>query len=361
VTLNPESGEIASLIHKATGTETFSAPGNQLQAFKDAGQYWDAWNIAPDYQDHPLEGWRLVSMQWVEHGLCWQVIRVVKTFNQSTFMQDYALDATAAYLRIRTTVDWQETQVLVKAAFPLTVSSSQATYEIPFGAIQRSTNPQTPEDKAKWEVPALRWADMSQLDESGQGRGVSILTDYKHGFDATPNQLRLTLLKAPLWPDPTADRGQQTFTYAIYPHDGGWQNAKTVQQARNLNLPVMSWVGPTSSRAAQSTATVEAKSFLDFGDTTWVLSAFKRSEDEDGRMILRGYESAGMAGTLTLGGCLNLAVLTKVDGLEQPINQPTNPDAELALADRETIVITPWQVVSQVVIQRVESPASQNP
>lgn len=68
VTLNPETGEIASLIHKATGTETLSAPGNQLQAFKDAGQYWDAWNIAPDYQDHPLKGWQLESMAWLEDG-----------------------------------------------------------------------------------------------------------------------------------------------------------------------------------------------------------------------------------------------------------------------------------------------------
>lgn len=146
---------------------------------------------------------------------CRRVIRVVKTFNQSTFVQDYILDATSLYLTIRTEVDWQETQVLVKAAFPLTVSAPQATYEIPFGAIQRSTNPQTPEDKAKWEVPALRWADISEGERSKpqntehdtahhapEGRGVSILTDYKHGFDATPNQLRLTLLKAPSGPTP---------------------------------------------------------------------------------------------------------------------------------------------------------------
>ncbi|MBD2426930.1 alpha-mannosidase [Phormidium sp. FACHB-1136] len=352
-TLDSKTGEIASLIHKATGTETFSAAGNPLQAFKDAGQYWDAWNIAPDYPDHPLDGFCLQSMEWVEAGPCRQVIRVVKTFNQSTFVQDYVLDATATYLRIRTTVDWQETQVLVKAAFPLTVSAPQATYEIPFGAIQRPTHPQTPEDKAKWEVPALRWADMTQWDESGQGRGVSILTDYKHGFDATPNQLRLTLLKASLWPDPTADRGWQTFTYAIYPHVGSWQEAKTVQQARNLNLPVRPWVQggdlstvePSDRRCSEGQSLADTGSFLAFGETTWVLSAFKLAEDSD-PFILRGYESAGVAGTLGLGGQLGLTASAMVTLLEQPM--PTSGSGENA-AEPEPgqIAISPWQVVSQ--------------
>jgi alpha-mannosidase len=371
-TLNPETGEIASLIHKATGTETFSAAGNQLQAFKDAGQYWDAWNIAPDYQDHPLDGFCLKSMEWVEAAPCRQVVRVVKTFHQSTFVQDYVLDATATYLSIRTTVDWQETQVVVKAAFPLTVSAPQATYEIPFGAIYRSTDPQTPEEKAKWEVPSLRWADISQVQGSesqdtenqrteSQGlenqdtksRGVSILTDYKHGFDAIPNQLRLTLLKAPLWPDPTADRGQQTFTYAIYPHAGSWQEAKTVQQAHNLNVPVRPWiqdrglstVEPSERQCSERQALADAGSFLAFGETTWVLSAFKLAEDGD-QFILRGYESAGVAGTLGLGGQLGFTTSTMVTLLEQPI-PASGIRGNAAELEPDQTAIAPWQVVSQ--------------
>lgn len=373
VTLNPETGEIASLIHKATGTETLSAPGNQLQAFKDAGQYWDAWNIAPDYQDHPLKGWQLESMAWLEDGPCRRVIRVVKTFNQSTFVQDYILDATSLYLTIRTEVDWQETQVLVKAAFPLTVSAPQATYEIPFGAIQRSTNPQTPEDKAKWEVPALRWADISEGERSKpqntehdtahhapEGRGVSILTDYKHGFDATPNQLRLTLLKAPLWPDPTADRGRQRFTYAIYPHAGSWQTAKTVQQARNLNIPVQPYVqqpdrplpnpnwktpdnSPTNPRGEVSSPT-DTGSFLNFGETTWVLSAFKLAEDSNQQFVLRGYESGGEAGHLCISDSLGLSTRAAVNLLEQATHEGNHSIA----AGTEKLKIAPWQVTSLI-------------
>ncbi|MEB3290579.1 MAG: glycoside hydrolase family 38 C-terminal domain-containing protein [Leptolyngbya sp.] len=415
VTLNPDTGEIARLLHKATDTETLSAPGNQLQAFKDAGQYWDAWNIAPDYQDHPLEGWRLASMAWLEDGPCRQGIRVTKTFNQSTFVQDYILDATAPYLTIRTEVDWQETQVLVKAAFPLTVSAPAATYEIPFGAIQRATDPQTPEEAAKWEVPALRWADLSQGQETASqstadqttespvqpiqkmslspdsaltpspspirrgepetiqspsptlgeefrvrasgtspspevvhhhgthSRGVSLLTDYKHGFDVAPNQLRLTLLKAPLWPDPTADRGQQTFTYAVYPHADGWQRAKTVQQARNLNLPVRPWLqdqGVPINPSPEGQRISDTGSFLSFGETTWVLSALKLAEDQENRVILRGYESSGATGHLPLSNGLNLTPLAVVDGLEQVREGGAIQPGE------EGINLSPWQVVA---------------
>jgi alpha-mannosidase len=351
-TLNPETGEIASLIHKATGTETFSALGNQLQAFKDAGQYWDAWNIAPDYQDHPLEGWQLVSMTWVECGPCRQVVQVVKSFNQSTFVQDYVLDVTLPYLRISTEVDWQETQILVKATFPLTVSAPQATYEIPFGAIHRPTDPRTPEDKAKWEVPALRWADLSQgqetesqgtADQDTHRRGVSILTDYKHGFDATPNQLRLTLLKAPLWPDPTADRGQQRFTYAIYPHAGGWQTAKTVQKARNLNIPVRPWIQDQDipiNPLTEGQRISDTGSFLSLGETTWVLSALKLAEDSDHQFILRGYESAGSPGNMGLNGGLSGSIVAMTTLLEHPVEE----DAKFSCGD--PVALRPWQVVS---------------
>ncbi|MGG6242312.1 alpha-mannosidase, partial [Nodosilinea sp. AN01ver1] len=324
--LDLSTGSIASLTHKPTGTETFHDCGNQLQAFNDQGQYWDAWNIAPDYQDHPLKHFQLQRIRWVEYGPVRQTLRVVQTFNQSTITQDYSLDVGSPLLTVHTQVDWQETQVVLKAAFPLTVSAAKATYEIPFGAIARSTTPATPQDAAKWEVPALRWADLSNGD-----RGVSILTDYKHGFDATPSQLRLTLLKAPVWPDPGCDRGLQTFSYAVYPHAQGWQQARTVQTARSFNLPIQACLDcPTAS----STSGPTAASWLNLGDNSLMLAALKQSEDRSDQYILRAYESTGTSSPLALGGTLPRDILGPVNLLEQ--SQGTTPPA----------VVTPWQVIS---------------
>ncbi|HZG37148.1 MAG TPA: alpha-mannosidase [Nodosilinea sp.] len=334
--IDPSTGAIASLVQKLTGTETFHGCGNQLQAFKDQGEYWDAWNIAPDYQDHPLENFQLKEIRWVEYGPVRQTLRVVHAFNQSTITQDYCLDVGSPGLAVHTQVDWQETQVVLKVAFPLTVAAAQATYETPFGAIARATTPDTPQAAAKWEVPALRWADLSDGE-----RGVSILTDYKHGFDATPSQLRLTLLKAPIWPDPGCDRGLNTFSYAIYPHTEGWQQAKTVQVARSFSLPICSCLGGPSASPIEGPA---AASFLSLGDTTLVLSALKQAEGQAGQYILRAYESTGASSPLALGGTLPVDITGSVNLLEQPQAAASG-------------TVTPWQVISLALAPRPALPS----
>ncbi|HBE56833.1 MAG TPA: alpha-mannosidase [Cyanobacteria bacterium UBA11149] len=271
VRIDEETGNISSIFDKVNEREVLGKEGggNELQAFKDSGQYWDAWNIDPNYETHRLAETELVSIAWLERGKLQSRIRVIQKLGKSEFCQDYILDWESPLLKIATRVDWQEDHVLVKAAFPLNIETDEATYEIPCGAIARSTKPETPAQKAKWEVPALRWADLSEF--SGQREvenqnlslftdkteaenptphtpsyGVSIINDSKYGYDAKPSQLRLTLLRSPTWPDPDCDtsdgqshRGIHQFTYAIYPHRSTWQAAHTVRRGYELNLPLL--------------------------------------------------------------------------------------------------------------------------
>ncbi len=287
-----KTGEIQALGTQGQASVVRS-PANALQLFRDAGQYWDAWEIAPNYEQHPLAPARLLEITWLERGPWRQRLRVVRQVGEaSTVQQDYVLDAQVPYLKVVTLADWQETQVVLKAAFPLTVTAAKATYEIPFGAIARPTQSDDPHQQAKWEVPGVRWADLSDGD-----RGVSLLTDYKHGFDAKPNQLRLTLLKAPLWPDPTADRGRHAFTYALYPHAGDWRTAQTPHQASAFNTPLRVWVGSpavTSSPQAPTQCT-----WLALGSDRVHLSALKRAEDSND-LILRCWDPYGEGATLSL-------------------------------------------------------------
>ncbi|PJF37766.1 MAG: alpha-mannosidase, partial [Phototrophicales bacterium] len=119
------------------------------------------------------------------------------------------------------------TYTVVKAAFPLNLHSERVACEIACGTIERPTVGKTEAERAKWEISAHHWADLT---DPTQNYGVSIFNDCKYGYDAGVNQLRLTLLRGSKWPDPHADRGKHQFAYAIYPHQGGWQNAKTVQR-----------------------------------------------------------------------------------------------------------------------------------
>lgn len=307
-----KTGNLCSVFDKRNNREILHKDGgNQLQAFQDSGQYWDAWNIDPDYAQHPLPPTQLKSIEWVETGPVQTRLRVVRHLGQSEFCQDYILQAESPVLKIATTVDWQERHVLVKAAFPLNLEADYATYEIPCGAIRRPTQPKTPTEQAKWEVPALRWADLSAA-----GYGVSLLNDSKYGYDSQPNQLRLTLLRSPNWPDPEADRGLHQFTYALYPHNGSWQQAHTVRRGYELNLPLQVMLLPAISNPTTAQLPPIGQ-FLDLSAENLILMAFKQSEDDPRQWILRCYESHGETAELSLQSDLGLSVAHPVDLLER--------------------------------------------
>ena len=219
------------------------------------------------------------------------------------------------------------------------MKAEMATYEMPYGAIARSTQPQTAAEKAKWEVPALRWADLSQEDY-----GVSLLNDCKYGYDSQPHQLRLTLLRGSEWPDPNADLGIHRFTYALYPHADSWQAARTVHHGYELNRPLRLWLGEPMSHLDKDHEDSDQldlgaiASFLDPQSSNWILSALKLAEDDPERLILRGYECHGAAATLAFQGDLALTTLQPVNGLEIPT------DAAFPVA--QTVTVSPWQIRS---------------
>lgn len=328
VEVDAETGDLRQVWNKPQGKAVLRAAGNQLQAFQDAGQYWDAWNIAPDYGSHPLPSPELKHGRWLERGPVRQRLRVVRQLGPSVFQQDYVLDCHTPYLQIETVADWQASQVLLKAAFPLQVWADQATYEIPFGAIARPTQSQDSHQQAKWEVPALRWADLSD-----EQCGVSLLMDYKHGLDVKPDQLRLTLLKAPVWPDPKADRGRHHFTYALYPHVGDWRRARTPHHAIAFNIPlhaICCEAGLPASGADQA-AIQEHQSFLALENENLGLAAFKRAEDGSSDWILRCWDMYGEPSQPVIKTAFQVKEMVLTDLLEFP----------LETADES---VYPWQI-----------------
>lgn len=332
VVVDPETGDLSSIFDKIEEREILKDHGNQLQAFQDRGQYWDAWNIDPNYAQHPLPETELKSIVWLAGGEVEQRVRVVRQLGQSEFVQDYILEARSPLLKITTKVDWQERQVLVKVAFPLNLEADYATYEIPCGHIRRPTKPQTAREKAKWEVPALRWADLGD-----DVYGVSLLNDCKYGYDAQRDCLRLTLLRGSTWPDPEADRGYHEFTYAIYPHGGNWRSAGTVRRGYELNLPLqVMLLSPTESPSEKKLPAVGQ--FLDLQAENIVLMAFKQSEDNPGEWIIRCYECHGEDADLVLSSDLDLEIVQAVDLLERPVQLPASAaDGKMAIGQSKIV------------------------
>ncbi|MDF5717253.1 MAG: alpha-mannosidase [Rhizonema sp. NSF051] len=334
VVVDEQTGDLSSVFDKVNNKEVLSLEGgNKLQVFGDSGQYWDAWNIDPNYAQHSLASPQLKSIEWLESGTVQSRLRVVRQLGDSEFCQDYILQMRSPILKIATTVNWQERQVLVKAAFPLSVEADYATYEIPCGTIRRSTKPETPAEKAKWEVPALRWADITE-----NHYGVSLLNDCKYGYDSQNNQLRLTLLRSPNWPDPEADRGFHQFTYALYPHAGSWQSAHTVRRGYELNLPLLvdQDFAPRqlTSLEENSQSLPSVSSLLNLSAENLILMAFKQAEDDKEQWILRCYESHGEIAELSLQSDLGLTLGESVDLLERSVET------------RPSFTILPWKIAS---------------
>ena len=332
IKVNSETGDLDSIYDKINRQEILSGQGNQLQAFTDKGQYWDAWNIDPEYEQKALPPATLKLIQWLDKGELQQSIRVIRIIGQSQFIQDYILEQHSPILKIATTVDWQETHVLVKAAFPLTIESDYATSEIACGAIKRTTKPQTIAEKAQWETSALKWVDLT---DEKQNYGVSLLNDCKYGYDIKPNQIRITLLRSPLWPDPKADRGTHQFTYAIYPHKESWEKARTVHKSYELNIPLQ--LVEITQEIQQNATLLPVGSFIDISADNLILMAVKEEEDikrpgKQKNIILRCYECHGATANLDLKGDLELAIIGETNCLEEENNQEINT------------VIEPWKV-----------------
>lgn len=333
VTVNPETGDLDSIFDRINQREILRGVGNQLQAFADCGQYWDAWNIDPNYTQYPLPPTKLKSIEYLDNGPIQWRIRAIRQLNNSEFCQDYILQADSPILKINTKVNWQENHVIVKANFPLNLASDRATYEIAFAAIERPTRPTNSVEKAKWEVPALRWADLT---DTQQNYGISLLNDCKYGYDSSGDNLRLTLLRSPQWPDPTCDCGIHHFTYAIYPHAGSWQEARTVHQGYELNIPLQTLIQHKNPGLVHLNLP-PTNQLVEISANNIIISAFKQSEINPEFWILRCYECQGESAEFDLKTPLNLVSSHSVNLLENVCN-----NQKISLDS----FVPPWKIIS---------------
>ena len=268
---------LTSLWDKEADREVLSGPANLLQLHEDNPKRWDAWDLDPEYRDAFIEVTAIEKVR--QRGGLRGLLAFRRRFGESWLFQSMTLDAGSRVLRFETFVEWRERHKMLKVAFPVTVTSREATYEIQFGHVRRPTHQDTSHARAMFEVPAQRWADL------GDGEyGVALLNDSKHGYDIRGSVMRLSLLRAPTHPDPTADRGWHEFTYALMPHPGDFRNAGVIAAAEDLNAPL---------RIARGNPKPEGRHSLVEVDTPQVIiEAIKRAEDSDATVV-RLYEAWG--------------------------------------------------------------------
>ncbi|MGV3466256.1 MAG: alpha-mannosidase, partial [Heyndrickxia sp.] len=304
-----DQGQWTMLYDKEADRQVLSdgQKGNVLQIFEDKPLAHDAWDIDIFYQEKMEEIQDLVDFQVVENGPLSFVIQVTYQYHHSDISQYIVFYANDRRIDFETKVDWHEKRKLLKAAFPIDVRATEATYDIQYGNVKRPTHWNTSWDMARFETVGHQWADISEADY-----GVSLLNNSKYGYDIKENNLRLTLLKSATHPDPEADQGSHSFVYSLYPHLGDWRVAKTVEKAWDLNDPVQTFPGKWDRE----------ESFVEIDSNHVWVDAIKQAYDGNG-IIIRLHEYEGKRGTVSLNVHRDHHGWVETDLMEEPIGDET--------------------------------------
>ncbi|MFD1676637.1 alpha-mannosidase [Alicyclobacillus fodiniaquatilis] len=293
VEFDAETGFIKRLFDKEAGVEVFHQAGARPVVIEDKSDTWSHGVL--DYQN---EIGRFVAkrVRLLEHGDVKSVVRVTSSYGTSTLVQDFIMYRDAKQVDVRVTVDWHERFKVLKLRFPINVSHSNATYEIPYGHIERPVNGE--------EEPGQNWIDVTGLSrDTGESYGLSVLNDGKYSFDILDKEMSLTVLRSPIYahhdplvPDEDGeysfiDQGIQRFSYALLPHKGSWVDAQTVRRAAELNQPPIVVV-----ETYHQGDLPQADSFLTVDSDHVDVSVVKQAED-DNEMVIRCYETSGQPGT----------------------------------------------------------------
>jgi alpha-mannosidase len=253
----------------------------------DTPRDWDAWNI--DQTNGPWTAVdSTVTVGVTRRTTLGDELTVRRARPGIDAVQRYFLPAGEGRLDIESTIDWRVSHQLLKAFFPFAVGADSVWAEIPYGAIPRASHMRTKSDSAKFELPMQRWIDAS----NGEW-GVSLVNDAKHGYDVRGDTLRVSLLRAPRYPDPNADMGTHRFTYSIVPHAGDWRHGAAFAAADALNRPLRA-----VQVDAHSGAMLQAP-LLTLDGQGVELGAIKLAEDGDS-WIVRLVERHGRSSSATL-------------------------------------------------------------
>ncbi len=311
------NGDISSVVDKRSGKELVAAGKSiRLALFTQNESFsWPAWEITKKTIDGtPVSITDNVKITVVENGPVRASVCVERTYGESVFRQYINLSegAQADRIDIVNDVDWQSTNTLLKAEFPLGVSNPKAVYDLGVGSVERGNN-----TEIAYEVYAQQWADLTDADGS---YGVSIMNDSKYGWDKpADNTIRLTLLHTPSTRGGYSyqnrqDYGHHTFTYSIMGHQGDYRAAQTVKKAEVLNQPLVAFVAPKHKGSLG-----RSFSFVRSENENVAMRALKQAEKSD-EYVVRFYETTGKsAQDAVVTFAANIVSAKELNGVEDEI------------------------------------------
>ncbi|MFD5214400.1 alpha-mannosidase [Microbacterium sp. NPDC058345] len=287
-------GLIVSAVDKSTGREAIPAgkTANLFQLHQDFPNMWDAWDIDRYYRNRVDDLTAASSITASLEGDAATVV-VKREFSQSAIEQTIVLQPGSRTVLLRNNIDWHETEKLLKLAFPLDVFARETLAETQFGFQRRVTHVNTSWEAAKFETSMHRFV----LAQEDDGFGVALVNDSIYGYDTTRDAdgddvtttIRLSLLRAPRFPDPDTDHGPHEIEVGLVVGADA-----AIATAEGIRLNAL----PTVVRGAN-----EVEPLVSVTGSGIVVSSVKLADDHSGDVIVRVYESLGRRtrGELSVG------------------------------------------------------------
>ena len=299
------------------GSREVLAPGtvgNLMQLHPDTPNCYDAWDIDAFYRHVAVDLVEDAELSTVDGG-----VRVVRRVGASTITQTITLDG--GRIDFDTDIDWHETEKLLKVGFDLDVMADRSASEIQFGHVFRPTHANTSWDAAKFEICAHRWIHVGD-----PGYGVAVVNDSTYGHDVSrrvregggvTTLVRLSLLRAPRFPDPDTDQGRHHLRYALVPGAGIVDAAR---EGYRINLPVREIPGGQTVAPLVSVV-----------DDGVIVESVKLADDRSGDVVVRIYEARGTRAETVVRAGFPVAGAHAVDLLERPLEELAGGEVEAAL------------------------------
>ena len=315
------AGLVRSLVDTASGRELVAPDGRVglLQLHPDHPVRWDAWDLDGYYRNtvQDLDGVDAIDAATDDEGA---VVRIRRSVGATRILQTFRLRPGAPVLDLGVEVDWQETERILKASHDLDIAPETWAAETQFGHIRRPTHANTSWDAAKFEACAHRWI---HLGEGAFGIGIANRRTYGHevrrmsGMDTEPwTVARLSLLRAPRFPDPDTDRGEHRFAWSIGPAP---EIRDVVEQGWRLAHPLRPAGAPVGSLVVCEEPGV-------------VIDAVKLAFDGSGDVVVRLHNAAEGRRTARLRLGFDAAGQRLVDLRERPLPDATaDPGAGIPL------------------------------
>ncbi|ABW00958.1 alpha-mannosidase [Caldivirga maquilingensis] len=278
VNLN-NKGDADSLIIKKSGVNVLKEP-IKLMAHVERPLISDAWRFSLDSLNEGYELSTVSEPSLTITGPLISCVSSIKEFNKSRITQEVCLRKGSPVVEVKYSINWLDKGILVKTWINTVINAEEAVFDIPFGSLRRSTNPQVQLREGKIEVPALRWVDVSD-----NVKGLAVIAPSRHGYSVSGGRIGLSLLRSPTFPNPWSDVGEMETSIYLYPHLGNYQDAEVPRVTYEITHG-LKYVIITGESRNQG---VGQWSFMHVNPPEAMLTALKVAEDSMNELILRLY------------------------------------------------------------------------